>query len=253
MKAGFAVLALALGTWGATPAVAGDVTYAARVDDEGQVFVDVENATSSPILVTTFVLRFFGAHERLLERAVSDCDAECSVAPGASEAFGPFEAPEDWQTVRVDDVFFEKAPVTRGVARPRNQLPPRTPAAPRESPLPAAPAAIPAAPPATPEAALRELYKWLVRGDYERARQLYTPSASQALAAGQNDVLFRAWAERETKNGTVVEVRLLEPASETLLSVRAEIAFADGSSARRRVRFRRDGDGWRVESIEEAR
>lgn len=243
----------------AFPAGATDVTYAARVDEQGRVFVDVSNATRSPVRVTTFVLRFFGAGDAFLERATSDCEDDCTVSADATEAFGPFETPEGWETVQVDEVFYDG---TMHLERAPAHEPPAPGASPAQpapgpgvSPRPTARPQAPAAPgPATsPEAALRELYRWLVRGDYARARQMYSASAREGALAALGEAGFAAWAEKETKGATVLDVRLLEPFGEAPAGVRVEIGYADGSKAVRRVHFRQEDGGWKVERIEEPR
>jgi hypothetical protein len=254
MKAVIAGLCLALVCGGS--ARAGDVTYAARVDEQGQVFIDVSNGTRAPIVVTSFVVRFLGAHDKVLEKATSDCENDCTVTPGATEAFGPFETPEDWQTVQVDEVLYdEAAPMERAPARkaPGPVAPPATPAPPMPRPTARPQSPAPAAPAASPEAAVRELYRWLVRGDYTRARQMYTATAREGALAALGEAGFEAWAQTETKGATVVDLRLLEPFKESLAGVRVEIVYADDSKALRRVHFRQEDGGWKVERIEDAR
>ena len=251
MRTTLASLCLTVLLASAGPAHALDVTYAARVDEQGLVFIDVSNETKARIVVTTFALRFFGAHDKILAKTTSDCEDDCTVAPGATEAFGPFAAPEDWETVQVDEVFYDAAAaVDRASARKTPGAYPSAPPTPRPTARPQT--AAPAGPAASPETALRELYRWLVRGDHERARQMYTTSGREsAVALGEAG--FDAWAQKETKQQTVVDVRLLEPFEEAPAGVRVEIDYADGSKALRRVQFRQEDGGWRVERIEEAR
>ena len=255
MRTTLASLCLTVLLASAGPAHALNVTYAARVDEQGLVFIDVSNETKARIVVTTFALRFFGAHDKILAKTTSDCEDDCTVAPGATEAFGPFEAPEEWETVQVDEVFYDESrPTQRAPARrtPGTGTPSDTsvPPTPRPTARPQSPP--PASPAPSPEAALRELYRWLVRGDHERARQMYTTSGREsAVALGEAG--FDAWAQKETKQQTVVDVRLLEPFKEAPAGVRVEIDYADGSKALRRVQFRQEDGGWRVERIEEAR
>jgi hypothetical protein len=242
---------------GALPAGATDVTYAARVDEQGRVFVDVSNATQSPVRVTTFVLRFFGAGDAFLERATSDCEDDCTVAADATEAFGPFETPEGWETVHVDEVFYdgtvhlERAPAHEAPAPGASPAAPAPGVPPRPTARPQAPAA--PGPATSPEAALRELYRRLVRGDYARARQMCSASAGEGALAALGEAGFAAWAEKETKGATVLDVRLLEPFGESPAGVRVEVAYADGSKAVRRVHFRQEDGGWKIERIEESR
>jgi hypothetical protein len=243
---------------GAFPAGATDVTYAARVDEQGQVFVDVSNETSSPVRVTTFVLRFFGARDAFLEKATSDCEDDCTVAAGVTESFGPFETPEGWETVQVDEVLYDGTEHVERAPAHAAPAPRASPAEPAPAPWVPRPTARPQAPgpqgPATsPEAALRELYRWLVRGDYARARQQYTASAREGPLAALGEAGFEAWARGETKDATVLDVRLLEPFGESPAGLRVEIAYADGSKAARRVHFQREDGGWKIARIEESR
>jgi len=252
-----ALAALALMAVCSAPLRADEVRFTVRVDEQGQVFVDVDNATAEPIRVTSFVLRFFGAHDQLLDRSTSDCSEACTVSAGTAAAFGPFEAPGDWETVRVEDVFYQLVPATAAGPGPEAAAPAQSAPTPTSATLPAVAAAppVPAAfePAATPEAALREVYKWLVRGDYDRARQGYTEAGRERVLAALGEAGFADWARQETKGGTVVDVRLLEAATSARPQVRAEIRYADDTKAVRRVRFLQEQGGWKIDGIEEAR
>lgn len=243
-----------------------DVRYQARVDERNRIFVDVENQGREPIAVTAMTVVFYDSQQRTLLRITLDCHADCSVTSGASESFGPIEPPPDWDSVRASEVSYRETPPDERSATPERRTqepapvrePPaaKAPERPAESPSPGADSAAPRAPrpPAavdwsSPEAVLRAFYVAINRGDVARARELRSRSAN--AATGQAEL--EAWMRRETKDGTVTDISVLQAASEASPHARLELRFADGSSARRQAVLVREGPGWKIERLEPAR
>jgi len=123
MTAVIAPLALAL-----LPAAAGGhvktqrqppdpVSYSARVARDQSVWVDVENDSDDAIEVTSVVVSFYDAQDKLLKKTGLDCPSDCVVEPDEAGSFGPITGPEGWDTVVVTKVYYEPA-VDAGPGRP---------------------------------------------------------------------------------------------------------------------------------------
>jgi len=228
------------------------VTYAARVDEQGQVFIDVSNGTRAPIVVTSFVLRFLGAHDKVLREATSDCEADCTVARAPTEAFGPFETPEDWQTVQVDEVLYdEAAPMERAPAR--------------KAPGPVAPSGdtrrrrchghghVPLVcgrlPARAPRAAVRSCTAGWSAGDYTRARQMYTTTGREGAPGRAGEAGFEAWRRRRRRRDGRRASGCSSPSGVARRGARRD-RLRDDSKALRRVHCKQEDGGWKVERIE---
>lgn len=240
--------AAVLFTLQAASLAAADVRYETRVDDDNKVFVDVENGSRLPIRVTSVSVVFYDRRERVLRRRRLDCDDDCGVAPGATESFGPITGPRGWDTVSASEVLYEEEEEPEVEAAPRKRQPPAPTAEDRRSEAPRPPRSPGARPPAavdwsSPEAVLRAFYVALNRGDLERARGFFS-GTSRAFED------LEGWARRETRGGTVTEIRLREPVSDARPRARVEVSFADGGKAVRNVLLRREGESWKIETLE---
>lgn len=224
------------------------VSYAARVGADNKVWVDIENATRRTVKVTSMTVLFYDKRENVVDRRTLDCERDCTISRASTESFGPIEGPMDWDTVKVSKVLYEdggQAEARPAPATPASRPDPGTTAA----PSPAAPLARPSSAPrqaaaidwGSPEAVLRAFYVALNRGDVARAREYHT-------GFGGEDVV--AWAKTETKDSTIMDVKLLDKVDEATPQGRAEISFADGAKTRRRVFFKREGAGWKIERLE---
>ncbi len=224
------------------------LVFEARVDKKNQVFVDVKNPTAGLVRVTMIRVSFFDGDDHVIDRISVDCDDDCDVAASATESFGPIDGPRGWRNVRAMEVLFKRTP-SRAEA----------PRAPAPRPVERAPAAEPPITQrvgraatsdwASPEAVLRGFYVALNLGDLVKAREFYTRSAA-SVTAGAGAAAFESWAKRETLDGTITDLRLLEAVNEAEGTARVEIAFADAQPARRRVVFKREGEGWKIERVE---
>lgn len=225
------------------------LVFEARVDKRNQVFVDVKNPTAGPVRVTMIRVSFFDADDRVIDRISVDCDDDCGVAASATESFGPIEGPRGWRNVKASDVQFKRMP-------PRPEAP--RPAAPRS--VEAGPPPLPSSTPrvgrpattdwASPEAVLHGFYVALNLGDLVRAREYYTRAANDRLTASLGAAGLESWATRETHDGTIIDLRLVEKLDEAAGTAMAEIEFAEGAPAKRRVVFKREGAGWKIERLE---
>ena len=223
--------------------------FEARVDKKNQVWVDVKNKAAGPVRVTMISVSFFDANDRLMDRISLDCDDDCGVAASATESFGPIEGPRGWQNVRAMDVLFKRMP-------PR----PEAPRAPAPRSAEAAPVPVPPTTPrvgrpagtdwASPEAVLRGFYVALNLGDLVHAREFYTRAANDRATAMLGAAGFESWAKRETEDGTVIDLRLVDKLDEAAGSALAEIEFAEVPPAKRRVVFKKEGAGWKIERLE---
>jgi hypothetical protein len=239
--------ALLSGVAAAVAAAAGaeGVRYEARLDSQDRIFVDVENAGSVSIRVTSMTVLFQDARGAAVARRTLDCERDCTVAPESRESFGPIDAPRAWETVTATQVLYREL-------GPRPATEP--PAAPSARPS-LRPSAAPSAAPArdvnrgSPEALLRAFYVALNRGDLARARQLCTPSAIQGWSGAGGDDAF---AKAETREGTVMDVRLVALPLDANPVATVEVSFADGAKARRRIALVREGEGFRVDKVERA-
>lgn len=115
-----------------------DVTYAARVDRQNGIYVDVENSARLGIRVTSVVVAFYDKRKSLIERSTIECRTDCSVGGEDVESFGPLEGPEGWDTVKVMNVYYEEKDEEATTDEPEPS--PAMPGSPsRSSPAPSLP------------------------------------------------------------------------------------------------------------------
>jgi hypothetical protein len=224
------------------------IAFEARVDKKNQVFVDVRNPTAGPVRVTTIRVSFFDADDRVIDRVSVDCDDDCSVAASSTESFGPIAGPRGWRNVRADDVQFKRMPLRPEAPgpvapRPSGAAPPAPPPPPPGRPRVGRPGATDWA---SPEAVLHGFYVALNLGDLVRAREYQTRAANDRVTAA----VLESWAKLETHDGTIIDLRLIDKLDEATGMATAEIQFADGAPAKRRVIFKREGEGWKIERVE---
>ena len=101
-----------------------------------------------------------------------------------------------------------------------------------------------------PDAVVRQFYDHLNDGAYDRALALYSAEAKAALVdpeAADSRELFAEWAQIETKEGKVDEVRVIDQsAEESSATIEFEVVYSDGSRASRKVELTRVDGGWKL-------
>jgi hypothetical protein len=85
------------------------VSFSARVAKDESVWVDVENDSDAAIEVTSVVVSFYDAQDKLLRKSSLDCPHDCVIEPDEAGSFGPITGPEGWDTVVVTKVYYEPA------------------------------------------------------------------------------------------------------------------------------------------------
>jgi hypothetical protein len=106
---------------GAAQGGAGDVRWSYRTDPTS-VSVDVDNQSDGAIRVKSVALRFFDMGGTPMGKQAHACEGECDVAKGEAGAFGPYPAPEGWESVEVAEVAYESVAAAE---RPARRPPPR--------------------------------------------------------------------------------------------------------------------------------
>lgn len=102
-RARMSALALALGLVATVPAQGADpVSFGYYFDDEGRVWVDVENDPDRDVVVTSVVVSFYDAPGALLEKKTLPCTEACGVGRDSAGSSGPIEPPKRTAGVRPD-------------------------------------------------------------------------------------------------------------------------------------------------------
>lgn len=97
--------------------------------------------------------------------------------------------------------------------------------------------------------ALSTYYAALTGGAYGQALRLHTTAALQDWKVKGSEA-FKAWAVKETRQGSLKRVKILDTVEGDSAFVEFEIQYADGTRAKRRVKLVVEKGCWKVGTIQ---
>jgi len=105
----------------------------------------------------------------------------------------------------------------------------------------------------SPEDTVKQFYQYLNKGEYSKAKQLYTIEAKQ-MVEGQFMAMgggFSKWADAETKNGAVKEIKIAgSQIRGEGASVQYEIVYVNGETKRKSVSLTKENGSWKIGLIQ---